>query len=90
MYGPVSSLHLCPCLYTSSLVVYLTQSLALVNAAYREPFSLPLANKLSLSEFSLVIPLKWKQYIIQNSDRTDHFARCHKADRAQDDSLQST
>jgi hypothetical protein len=71
--------------------VSLTQSLALVTAAYREPFSLPLANKLSLSEFSLVMPLKWKQYIIRNFDRTDHFAVSHKADREQkDDSVQST
>jgi hypothetical protein len=71
--------------------VSLTQSLALVTAAYREPFSLSLANKLPLSEFSLVIPLKWKLYIIGNFDGTDHFARCHKADREQkDDNLQST
>jgi len=80
-----------PRLWPSSLVVSLIQSLTLVTAAYSELFSLSLDNKLSLSEFSLVIPLKWKQCIIGNFYRTEHFARCRKADREQkDDSVQST
>ena len=83
LHDPVPSPCLRPCFCTSCLVVYLTQSLALDTADYPEPFSLPLTNKLSLFEFSLVISRKLKQYIILTFDRTDHIARYRKADREQ-------